>query len=87
VAGLCGIPTGAVAISINVAVVAPSAGGYLTAFTGSTGASLPLASTINFQTNRTLANNAVVRVGSDSINIFDGGPTLHFVIDVNGYFK
>jgi hypothetical protein len=87
VGGVCGIPTGAVAISVNVAVVAPSAGGYLTAFTGPAGAQLPLASTINFQTNRTLANNAVIRVGSDSINVFDGGPTLHVVIDVNGYFK
>jgi len=87
VAGVCGIPAGVVAISINVAVVTPSAGGYLTLFTGPAGASLPLASTINFETNRTLANNAIVKAGSDSINVFDGGPTLHFVIDVNGYFK
>ena len=46
-----------------------------------------VASTINYQTNRTLSNNAIVRVGSDTINVYDGGPTLHFVIDVNGYFK
>ncbi len=87
VAGVCGIPTGTVAISVNVAVVAPSAGGFLTLFTGPANAPLPLASTINFQTNRTLANNAIVRVGSDSINVYNGGPTLDFVIDVNGYFK
>jgi len=87
VAGVCGIPTGVVAISINLAVVTPSAGGYLTLFTGPANTPLPLASTINFQTNKTLANNAIVKVGSDSINVFDGGPTIHFVIDVNGYFK
>ena len=87
VAGVCGIPTGVVAISINLAVVTPSAGGFLTLFTGPANAPLPLASTINFQTNRTLANNAIVRVGSDSINVYDGGPNLHLVIDVNGYFK
>ena len=87
VAGVCGIPTGVAAISVNVAVVNPSAGGYLTLFTGPANATLPLASTINFQTNHTLANNAIIKVGSDSINVFDGGPTLHFVIDVNGYFK
>ena len=87
VAGVCGIPTGVVAISVNVAVVAPSAGGFMTLFTGPAGASLPLASTINFQTNKTLANNAIVRVGSDSINAYNGGPSLNFVIDVNGYFK
>jgi hypothetical protein len=87
VAGVCGIPTGVVAISINIAVVAPPGGGYLTAFTGPANATLPLASTINYQTNRTLANNAIVKAGSDTINVFDGGPTVHFVIDVNGYFK
>jgi hypothetical protein len=87
VAGVCGIPAGVVAISINVAVVAPSAGGYLTLYTGPANASLPLASTINYQTNRTLANNGIVRAGSDTINVFNGGPTVHFVIDVNGYFK
>jgi hypothetical protein len=87
VAGVCGIPTGVAAISINVAVVAPSAGGYLTLFTGPANAPLPLASTINYQTGRTLANNGIVRAGSDTINVFNGGPTVHFVIDVNGYFK
>jgi len=87
VAGVCGIPAGVVAISVNVAVVAPTSGGYLTVFAGPANNTLPLASTINFLTNKTLSNNAIVRVGSDSINVFDGGPTLHFVIDVNGYYK
>jgi hypothetical protein len=87
VAGVCGIPTGVVAISINIAVVAPSAGGFMTLYTGPSSAPLPLASTINYQTNRTLANNGIVRVGSDTINVYDGGPNLDFVIDVNGYFK
>jgi hypothetical protein len=87
VAGVCGIPTGAVAISVNVAVVTPSAGGYLTLFAGPSTNPVPLASTINYQTGRTLANNAIVRVGSDTINVYNGGPTLNFVIDVNGYFK
>jgi hypothetical protein len=87
VAGVCGIPTGVVAISVNLAVVAPSASGYLTLFTGPSNAPLPLASTINYQTNRTLANNAIVKAGSDTINVYNGGPTVDFVIDVNGYFK
>jgi len=87
VAGVCGLPTGVVAISVNVAVVTPSGSGYLTLFTGPASTPVPLASTINYQTNRTLANNAIVRVGSDSINVFNGGPAVHFVLDVNGYFK
>jgi hypothetical protein len=87
VAGVCGLPTGVVAISANVAVIGPSGNGYLTLFTGPSSVPLPLASTINYQTGRTLANNAIVRAGSDSINVYNGGPTVHFVIDVNGYFK
>jgi len=87
VAGVCGIPTGVVSISVNVAAVAPSGNGYLTLFAGPATAAVPLASTINYLTNRTLSNNAIVRVGSDSINVYNGGPTVHFVIDVNGYFK
>lgn len=87
VAGVCGIPTGVVAISVNVAVVTPPASGFLTLFTGPSSVPVPLASTINYQTNRTLANNAIVRAGSDTINVYNGGPTAHFIIDVNGYFK
>lgn len=87
VAGVCGIPAGVVAISVNVAVVTPSSGGFLTLFTGPSTVPVPLASTINYQTNRTLANNAIVRSGSDTINVYNGGPTVNFVIDVNGYFK
>jgi hypothetical protein len=87
VAGVCGIPAGVVSISVNVAAVAPSASGYLTLFNGPASVPVPLASTLNYLTNRTLSNNAIVRAGSDSINVFNGGPAVHFVVDVNGYFK
>jgi len=87
VAGVCGIPTGVAAISVNVAAVTPTGSGFLTLFAGPSSVPVPVASTINYQTNRTLANNAIIRAGSDSINVYNGGPTVHFVIDVNGYFK
>jgi hypothetical protein len=76
-----------VSISVNVAAVTPSGNGYLTLFAGPASTAVPLASTINYLTNKTLSNNAIVRVGSDSINVYNGGPTVNFVIDVNGYFK
>ena len=87
VAGVCGVPPGAVAIAVNLTVVTPSSGGHMTLYAGPSGSPLPLASTINLTPGRTLANNAIVRVGSDSINVFNAGPTLNFIIDVNGYFK
>lgn len=85
VAGVCGIPTAAVAVAVNLTVVNPGAIGYMTLFAGSS--SQPLASTINYSPGRTLANNGIVRVGSDSINVFNSGSAINFIIDVNGYFK
>jgi len=88
IAGVCGIPTGAVAVSLNLTVVDPGGGGFMTLYAGPSGNALPLASTINYIGRRTLANNAIVRVGSDSINAYNSGPNaVHFIIDVNGYYK
>jgi len=88
VAGVCGIPTGAVAVAVNLVVIAPGAGGYMTLYPGPIASELPLAATINYQTGRILGNNAVVRVGSDSLNVYNGGSTaVHYVIDVTGYFQ
>ena len=88
-AGACGIPATAKALSVNVTTVAPASAGFLTLYptdqqTGGT-------STINFSAGRTLANNAVLRLsgeGSGSINVLNGsGGTVHLVLDVNGYFQ
>jgi hypothetical protein len=88
VGGVCGVPTGAVAISVNLAVIDPGNNGFMTLYAGPASNPLPLASTINYKAGRVLANNAVVRTGSDSINAYNSGPSaVHFVIDVNGYFK
>jgi hypothetical protein len=88
-AGQCGIPTGTNSIAINLTEVNPTASGFLTAYPG-TGAAPPLTSTLNYSTNRqALANNAIVRLSSDgkiSIYLNSSGP-VHFIIDVNGYFK
>lgn len=88
VGGMCGIPTGPVAGSFNVTVVSPGSGGYATVYPGPAGASASGTSTINFST-KTLANNAVIRIGPDgTINFLNGsGAAIHFIIDVNGYFK
>ena len=88
VAGACGIPTGAAAISVNLTAVNPATGGFVTLYPGPASSARPLAATINYKAGRALANNAVVRVGSDSINAYNSGPnTVQIVIDVNGYFK
>ncbi len=86
--GQCGVAADATAVAVNIAVVAPAAGGYVTVYPGPINTQRPLASTINYSTGRTLANNAVVRIGPDgTINIFNAGADLNFVVDVTGYFK
>jgi hypothetical protein len=89
VLGSCGVPAGAKALSVNLTVTQPSAGGHLTLFP--TDVETPLASSINFAAGQTRANNAVLRLafdGSGGIKVQNGsGGTVDFILDVNGYFQ
>jgi len=88
VAGVCGIPAGAAALSINMTVLAPGSDGFMTVYPGPAGSPIGPTSTINYRAFKMLANNAIIRTGADSINVYNSGPSAaHFVIDVNGYFK
>jgi hypothetical protein len=88
--GLCNIPADAVAVSINVTAVSPTATGYFTLFPGN--ASLPPTTTLSYNVGMTRANNAVLMLSSDNLgtlaaraNMASGKVDL--LIDVNGYFK
>ena len=52
---------------------------------------IPLASNVNFSMGQTRANNAILRLsndGSGSITVENVAPgTVHFILDVNGYFE
>ncbi len=87
-AGRCGIPPTAKSVAVNVIVTQPTAAGYLTLYPG--GTLLPLASTINYQSGQTRANNAIPKLGTvGDIVVHCGQPvgTTHLVIDVYGYFQ
>ena len=88
-AGQCGIPADALAVALNVTVVLPTDGpGHLTLYQG--GASLPLASTINYRAGQIRANNAIIPLGSAgdiAVRCGQGSGTADMVIDVNGYFR
>lgn len=87
----CGIPSTARAVSVNVTIVAPTAGGFLTLFAGDQPA--PQTSTINFRAGQVRANNAVIPLatnGEGTLGVLTsiGGPgSVHVVLDVNGYFE
>jgi uncharacterized repeat protein (TIGR01451 family) len=90
-AGFCGIPADAVAIEVNLTVITPPASGFVVIYPGN--ATVPLASTLNFRTGITLANNAIVQLASDGTGTLGARSTLggvnavDVVIDVLGYFK
>lgn len=88
-AGRCGIPTTATAISVNATVTQPAAAGNLSFHAGNepTNGS----SALNFSLGQTRASNAIVRLASDgslSIGVQNNSAgTVHFILDVNGYFE
>lgn len=91
VAGGCGIPVTARALSVNVTAVEPSAEGTLQIFPGDQAPPLP--PLLNFSAGRSRANNAIVQLALDTsgrlglLPDFGGGGGLDVVVDVNGYFE
>ena len=88
IAGSCGIPVTAKAISANVTVTQPGAPGHLSLFPA--GFALPFVSSINFGAGQTRANNATLPLGAGgaiTVRSFLLGGTVHFILDVNGYYE
>jgi cysteine-rich repeat protein len=86
-AGVCGIPSPAAAVSINVAVTQPTAAGNVRLYPS--GSAVPNSSTINYGAGQTRTNNTVVGLsngGELSARSLPAG-TTHLIIDVNGYFE
>jgi uncharacterized protein (DUF1800 family) len=83
----CGVSPTARAVALNVTVTGSTAPGHLTLYPG--GLPVPLTSSINYRAGQTRANNAIVSVGVGALlGVYSGQPsgTVHFVIDLNGYF-
>jgi hypothetical protein len=89
VAGLCGIPTTAKAVSVNVTITSATSLGDLRLFPG--GVLAALVSTINFSPGQTRANNSILQVGGGTTAALtvqnDGAGTVDLILDVNGYFQ
>ena len=86
-AGQCGTSPTARAISLNLTVTGPSAGGNLTLYPA--GSSLPGTSSLNYGAGRTRANNAIAMTGTaGGVSVYCTQPSgsVHLIVDVNGYF-
>ena len=81
------MPAGAVAALVNVTAVAPTAAGYLCGYPD--GTARPQASTVNFGAGQTIADLAVLALGSNGrIALTNGGAgSTHLVLDVLGYVR
>lgn len=87
-AGACGVPATAKAISVNVAVTGATSAGNLRLYPG--GSTVPSVSTINYAAGQTRSNNAVVslnQLGELGVFASQTSGVVHFILDVNGYFK
>ncbi|MFP5284791.1 MAG: hypothetical protein ACLGI9_03545, partial [Thermoanaerobaculia bacterium] len=86
--GICNVPPEASAVSVNITVVSPAAGGHLEVHPR--GEPPTPSSIINFKTGRTRANNAIVPLGVGGeivvTPVMTSDGVLDLVIDVSGYF-
>jgi hypothetical protein len=89
VTGLCGVPSTAKALAVNVTITQALSGGYVRIYPGDQ--LPPVTSTINFPSDQTRANNAIVPLAFDSsgtVKVQAGtAGTVHFILDVMGYFQ
>ncbi|HWM95039.1 MAG TPA: RHS repeat-associated core domain-containing protein [Thermoanaerobaculia bacterium] len=85
-AGICGIPSGASAVSANITVVDASTQGDMTAFPA--GESRPTASAISYKATLARGNNGILKLGNGALSFFASQPfgSAHLIVDVNGYF-
>jgi hypothetical protein len=85
VAGECGVPANAQAVSFNFTVTNTAGPGFLLVYPA--GGSVPNSSTLNYVAGQTVANAAVIGLGAGgAITAAPGVSPMDFIIDVNGYY-
>lgn len=86
--GICGVPTTAKAVSLNVTVTGATQPSWLAVWPS--GQTRPLVSMINFEpSDPALANGIIVGVSTNpqDLAIFNASGSVHVIVDVTGYFQ
>jgi hypothetical protein len=83
-AGQCGIPADALAVSLNVTAVDAAGPGFL--MLGPAGGALATVSTLNYLAGQTVANAALAPLGPGGLTVVAGVSGTDLILDVNGYF-
>jgi uncharacterized repeat protein (TIGR01451 family) len=82
----CGIPATALAISLNITAVSPTADGNIRFYPA--GTPFPTVSMLNFSAGQTRGNNGIASLGAGGmLTIRLNAGTSDCLIDVNGYFE
>ncbi len=89
IAGICGVPSGAVAVAANVTITGATAAGSVRIGPAGTTPSLD---TISFRAGQTRADNAILGLfgaPTGSVTVVSNIPTgtVHLIVDVNGYWQ
>lgn len=91
VAGTCGVPATARAVSLNVTVVGPTASGIVTLYPGDL--PIPGTSTVSFAVDLTRGNNALLSLATNGSGMIgalaslSGSGEVDLLLDINGYFE
>jgi hypothetical protein len=86
VGGVGSVPSTATAVALNITVTDTKGHGFITAYEA--GASVPISSNVNFGLGQTVANMAIVPIGTNGdIKLYNGGTgSVDLVADEAGYF-
>jgi hypothetical protein len=91
VAGLCGVPSTARSVVLNITVVTPTGPGHISLWPADLPS--PPTSVINFSGGQTRGNNAIVGLATDGGGdlaanaVIGGSGAVHLILDVSGYFQ
>jgi len=78
------VPSTATAVSLNVTVVSPISGGFITVYP--CGVTRPLASNVNYVAGQVVPNGVIAPIGSNGKVCFFSSATTDIVVDVAGWF-
>ena len=78
------VPLDASAVALNVTVVNPESGGFVTVWPCS--ATRPNASNLNFTAGKVVANNVVAPIGDQGNVCFFASQNTDIIVDISGYF-
>ena len=82
IAGQAGVATGSTGVTVNLTVVRPAAGGYVTAYPCTD--TVPTVSTVNFAAGQTIANLATVSLSATGALCVHSTAATDVLIDVAG---